>query len=238
MKKIIVLILSITMVIGLAACGGGGSKDKMRTLVQGNIDAIYKGKASQEYLDIIDSTPEHEKEAYLAGLETEAEFFCYYFNIVDSSYGETYDDVKEETKARIVDMYKQIYDKSKYETKESVKQSDGSYTVQLTLEPIDIMNQVYEALVNGTYEPYEEFMEKHKDVDTASMSDAEFDEFLEEYNEEYANLLIDCVLSFLPNLGYMDAKTMSIQVQEDSDGYFSINDDDWNKIDDYMIYYP
>lgn len=237
MKKTVILILTMAMVIGLAACGSDGT-DKMRTLVQGNIDAIYKGKASQEYLNIIGSTPEQEKDAYLSGLETEAEFFCYYFGIVDTSLGESYEDLREETRKKIVDMYKQIYAQSKYETKESVKQSDGSYTVQLTLEPIDIMEQVYYDLVGGTYAPYEEFNEKHADTNIDAMSDEEFEKFLEEYTDEYANVIIDCVLSHMPNLGYRDAKTMSIQIQENSDGFFSINDDDWTKIDDYMIYYP
>ena len=237
MKKSIVLILAIAMAVGLAACGGG-STDKMRTLVQGNIDAIYKGLASKEYLDVVESTPEQERDAYLAGMETEAEFFCYYFGILDSSFDESYEDLRDETKARIVDMYKQIYSQSKYETKESVKQSDGSYTVQLTLEPIDIIEQAYDDLTNGTYAPYEEFSEKYKDTNVDAMSDEEFEKFLEEYTDEYANIIIDCVMSHLPNLGYKEAKTMSIQIQEGSDGYFSINDDDWNKIDDYMIYYP
>ncbi len=238
MKKLIILLLSALMIFGLTACGGGSGGDKIQSLVQGNIDAIYLGKASDEYLKMIDSTPEIARQNYIDGLNTEAEFFCYYFGILDYSYGETFDDIKTETKDKIVAMYKQIYDKSKYSTKESVKQSDGSYTVQLTIEPIDIMEQASDLLLSGTYKPYEDFWAKYEDVNVDAMTDEEFVKFYDEYTDEYANVIIDCILSLLPDLGYKDAKTLSVQVQADSDDIYSINDDDWSKIDDYMIYYP
>ena len=237
MKKVIVILLSILMIFGLVACGGS-SDDRIQSLVQGNIEAIYLGNASKEYLEIINSTADIQRQNYIAGLNTEAEFFCYYFRVIDSAYNETYDDIKDETKDKIVAMYKQIYDKSKFSTKESVKQSDGSYTVQVTIEPIDIMEQAMDKLISGTYEPYEEFFAKHEDVNVDAMTDDEFIKFYEEYTDEYANIIIDCILGLLPNLGYKDPKTLSVQVQADSDDIFSINDDDWNKIDDYMIYYP
>lgn len=235
MKKSLISILILFIAIGLFACGG---TDTMRTLLNGNLDAIYLGKASQEYLDIINSTPEEEEKDYLEGLERESEFFCYYFDIIDSSLGESYETMRDETKTRIIDMYKQIYDKSKYETEKSIKQADGSYIVNLTIEPIDIMEQVYNDLINGTYAPYEEFNEKYKDTNFNAMSDDEFAKFLEEYTDEYANIIIDCVYSHLPNLGYTEAKKIPVRIQRDSDEVYSINQDDWNKIDDYMIYYP
>ncbi|MBO4234816.1 MAG: hypothetical protein J5928_00020 [Firmicutes bacterium] len=237
MKKAIVILLSICMFLGLASCGGN-SGDRIQSLVQGNMDAIYLGNASDEYIDIIGSTAETQRQNYIEGLNTEAEFFCYYFGIIDSSYDESYDDIKDETKDKIVAMYKQVYDKSKYSTKESVKQSDGSYTVQVTIEPIDIMEQAIDKLLSGTYQPYEDFWTKYEDINTEAMSDEEFNEFYEKYTDEYANVIIDCILGLLPELGYKDAKTLSVQVQADSDDIYSINDDDWNKIDDYIIYYP
>ena len=135
-------------------------------------------------------------------------------------------------------MYKQIYEKSKYEAKESVKQSDGSYTVQVSIEPIDIMEKAIETLSSGTYEPYNEFSARYEGVDAEAMSDEEFDAFYEAYIDDYTNTIIDCILSLLPSLGYKETKTISVQIQADDEGIYSINDDDWNKMDDYLIYYP
>lgn len=236
MKKVLATLLSIAMVLGLMACGSSG--DQIQTLVRGNIDAIYIGKTTDEYLKVVNSTTEQARDEYLDGLNTEAEFFCYYFGIISSTYAETYDDVKEETKAKIVDMYKQIYDKSKYEVKESVKQSDGNYTVQVLIDPIDIMETAVDMLSDGTYEPYENFVAKYDDMDTSEMSDAELDELVSEYNDELANVIVDLIISILPDLGYKDSKSLSVQVQKDDDGFYVINSDDWSKIDDYMIYYP
>ena len=239
MKKTVIIILSILMVFGLAACGSSSAPvDKMRTLVSGNLDAIYKGIISDDYLEVIDSTADVQRDNYIEGLNTEAEFFCYYFGILDSAYDESFDDIKEETKNKIVSMYKQIYENSKYEVKESVKQSDGSYTVQVSIDPIDIMEQTYDTLLSGTYAPFEEFDSQYEGVNIDAMSDDEFEVFYADYIDTYANVVIDCVLSLLPSLGYKETKTISVQIQADDEGIYSINDDDWNKMDDYMIYYP
>ncbi|MBQ7245451.1 MAG: hypothetical protein IJS33_00830 [Firmicutes bacterium] len=239
MKKIVIIILSILMVLGLAACGSSSTPvDKMRTLVSGNLDAIYKGIISDDYLEVIGSTADVQRDNYIEGLNTEAEFFCYYFDIVDSSYDESFEDLREETRNKIISMYKQIYEKSKYEAKESVKQSDGSYTVQVSIEPIDIMEKAIETLSSGTYEPYNEFSARYEGVDVEAMSDEEFDAFYEAYIDDYTNTIIDCILSLLPSLGYKETKTISVQIQADDEGIYSINDDDWNKMDDYLIYYP
>ena len=236
MKKAIALIIILALAMSLASCGGA-PKDDMHTLVQGNLDAVYKGKASEEYLQIVDSTPEEAKRLYLDGLDTEAEFFCYYFGIVDHNYDETYEDtVTDETKSRIIDMYKQIYEKSKYDIKESVKQNDGNYTVQAIIYPIDIMEKAIDVLY-GEYAPFDELNAKY-DVDTSTLSDEQLSNILDQYVNDYANLVIDCILDLLPNLDYKEPKSISVQVQADEAGIFSINDADFTRIDDYIIYYP
>ena len=240
MKKLPAIMLALTLALSLTACGGGGNSgtDDITTLVKGNIDAIYLGKVTDEYLTLIDSTKAQALQEYQDGLDVEAEYFCYYTGIVESEYSETYDDVSDANKQRIINLYKQIYDKSKYEVSDAVAQSDGDYTCKVVIYPIDIMEQADDVLNSGTYQPYEDFSAKWATAETDGKSDAELDAMYQEFSNDYADVMIGLVESLLPELGYKEPKSMSIQVQKGDDDVYRINTDDWNNIDNNMIYYP
>lgn len=240
MRKVFALLLVFILVFSLTACGGRGtvSEKTIHSLVQGNLDAIYLGKVTDEYLMLVDTTSEKSKKNYLDGLESEAEFFCHYFGIIDSEYDETFDDIDDEVKDIIIDIYKQIYDQSKYVVGEATKQDDGNYVVDVTIAPIDIMDKALDTLISGTYGPYEDFLKKYASVDVDEISDEEVLTMLLDYNTDYQDVIINLITELLPTLGYRNEKTVSVHVEKDEDGFYSINQDDWNKIDDYMIYYP
>ena len=42
----------------------------------------------------------------------------------------------------------------------------------------------------------------------------------------------------LDSIGYLEPQEMVVQVKQDSDGLWTIYDDDFNRIDVAMIYYP
>ncbi len=68
------------MMLSLCACGTS-FEDKVTTLVQGNIDSIYLGVNSEEYVKLVSSSEADLRESYEEGLEAEAEVFAYYFDI-------------------------------------------------------------------------------------------------------------------------------------------------------------
>lgn len=237
MKKLITVILILAVSLSLASCGGS-AQDKMQTLVKGNMDSIYLGKATSEYLNIVDLTPEAAKEEYLAGLEAEAEFFCLYFGIIDTNYNETYaEDVPDEIKQKIVDMYKEIYSHSAYKVGSSRTNGDN-YDVDLTIEPIDIMEKAIQKIDVEGYEPYDEFLSKYENLDMDSMSEEEINALLVEYNTDYATVIIDLITGLIPEIGFKEAKEMTVRIEPDTDGIYVINEEDWKAIDDYIIYYP
>lgn len=231
-KRAAALGLALVMAVGLSACTGSSEKD-VTTLVQGNIDEIYLGKFDADYLKMVDSTEEEAKQAYLDGLEVEAEYFANYWGIVDASYGESYEDLDESLQSDIVDLYKEIYSKSKYEIQPATKQSDGSYTVKVLVDPIDIMEQAVDLYTNDEYEPLNEFWDKYAETDFSVMSDEDYNA----YTHEYGELVVQLVRDQLPNLGYKEQKSQAIQVEK-TDDVWSINADDWGIFDSYVIYYP
>lgn len=243
-KRGSLILLALAAALSLTACSqvgglvqditGGGEDQAVTTLVRGNIDEIYLGKYDAEYLELVGSTEAEAEQAYLDGLEVEAEFFANYWGIVDSSLGESYADLDETLQADIIALYKDIYSHSKYEVKQAVRQEDGSYTVQVLVDPIDVMQKASDLYDNDGYEPLNAFWTKMNQMDPASVTDTVYAEL----TNEYGSIIVQMVREQLDSLGYLEQKSLSIQVQEDSDGYLSINQDDWGIFDSYVIAYP
>lgn len=234
-KRAAALGLALGLVLGLSACKGGSSDvDNVTTLVRGNLDEIYQGKYDPEYLKLVDSTESEGEEAYLEGLEVEAEYFAYYWGIIDASYDEKFEDLDQSLRDDIVALYKDIYSHSKYEVEPAVKQEDGNFTVKVTVEAIDVMQQASDLYDNDTYEPLNAFYEKLGNVNPEEMTEEQYAEI----TNEYGRIIVQLVKEQLPNLGYQEAKSLSIQVEKDDKGVFSINNDDWERFDTMVIAYP
>lgn len=232
-NKAMAFFLALCAAFSLCACGGISTED-VTTLVQGNINEIYLGQYDADFLEMVDTTEEEAEQAYLEGLEVEAEYFAYYWGILDSSLGEVYTDLDESLRNDIVELYKEIYRQSKFSVESAAKQDDGSYAVKVLVEPIDIMEQAEALYMNDEYEPLNEFWSKHMETDFSAMTDEEY----LAYTHEYGEVIVGLVRDQLPNLGYMDQKSQSIQVEPNADGILCINEDDWSIFDSYVIYYP
>ena len=233
MKKCVLAVsLVLAMSFGLTACGNSGT-EQATALVQGNLDEIYLGRVTEDYLKLIDGTKEESAQAYLDGLEVEAEYFVNYWGIVESDYGETYANLDEDFQNEVIEMYKEIYSYSKYKVQEAVKQDDDSYSVKVIISPIDIMEQAEDLYLNDEYEPLNAFWTKYAEYDFSTMSDEDY----MAYTHEYGRVIVQMMYDLLPNIGYMDEKSMVLQV-ETIDGVMSINDDDFGIFDSYVISYP
>ena len=232
MKKLICLLLLLCMLFSLTACGGSELKD-VTLLVKGNIDVIYLGKYDPAYLKLVDSNERIAEQEYLSGLEVEAEYFAHYWGIVDSNYDESFEDLDESFRQEIIELYREIYSHSKYEVQEAIKQDESSYAVKVLIDPIDVMDQAVTLYENDEYEPLNDFWVKYADADFSLMSDEEY----LNYTHEYGRIIVQLVRDQLPNLGYMEQKSQTLQVQE-TDGVQTINSDDWAIFDSYVIYYP
>lgn len=237
MKRILASILLVALLLTVGGCSvltDMVGTSRITKLVQGNIDTIYKGIFDPEYLDIVDDTEAKAEMDYLDGMEVEAEYFAFYWGILDSDLDEKYEDLDEEFRHELVLMYKEIYSHAKYEVNDAVAQKDGSYTVQVYIEPMDIMEQAYELYNSGEYAPLNDFWEKYAGIDLSAMSDEEY----WDYTHEYGRIVMQMVKDLIPQMGYLEQKSQAIQVQEDDDGYLRINDDDWNIFDEYILSYP
>ena len=244
MKKMASLVVLGAIGISTVGCGAISStiinevvekvtEDTAVTLVQGNLDAMYKGIYSEEYVEMLaDETEEDLVQAYEEGMLVEADYFAYYWGMYDAEYGESYEMLSESVREDILQLCKDIFAQTKYEIQESTTLSDGNYSVKVSVEPSYIMKQAEE--MYDRYDDLEAFWEKYRFVNVDDMSDEEY----QAYGDEYARIIIKMVRELLPEMKYMDAKTQMIQVEEDENGVLFINEDDWNVFNGYIVYYP
>lgn len=236
MKRVLAGVLVLVMVMAVGGCSvltDMVGTSRITKLVQGNIDAIYKGIYSPEYLDIVNDTEEQAEQDYRDALDVEAEYFAYYWGILDADLEEQYEDLDADFRAELAQMYQEIYRHARYTVNDAVAQKDGSYTVQVYIEPMDIMEQAYELYDSGEYEPLNDFWNKYAGVSLADMSEDDY----WAYTHEYGRVLVKMVTDLIPNMGYLEQKSQAIQVQEGSDGILRINEDDWSIFDDYILSY-
>ena len=231
-KRFVLLSLVLCTMIALTACNLSPLLRgfDVEGYVTGNIDSIYLNKHSKTYLEIVDTTEEIAKQDYLDGLNVAAEYFALYWGIVEPDYGERYDDLSDALKKKITDLLDEIYSHTKYTIGSSSKTDDG-YTVEVFVSPINIMELAYDAAAD--YAPLQAFLNKYADTDFNAMSDADY----WAYTHEYGNVIVQLVRDQLPNLGHKDTKSLVMRIEKE-DGFYTINNEDWNLFDSYVIYFP
>ncbi len=221
MKRLSALLVVAMLAVCLSACGSSFADD-VTLLVQGNLDELYLCKFDQEYMELVNTTEEDCMDNYLGGLEMEAEVFAYYFNITNPT-----DEINEQ----IIELYKQIYSHSKFTVNPASELDENTYAVKVQVSPIDIFQRVVDAEAAGALD---DFYGKYTEAQVNAMSDAEY----AAYDAEWANRIIQLCYQELENVDYMEEQSLAIQVSKDSDGFWSITDNDLAAIDELIIYYP
>lgn len=233
-KTLAALGLVLAMGLSLTACdniskvmGGLGGDIDAVAYIQGQMDEMYLGKFDPDYLKMVEIDEAEAQETYDNNAKVESEFFMSYVEI---------DYPTDEFKARLAGIYKEIYKKADYTVVSSAKQDDGSYSVKVTVRPLDIMDLFMEAAPDKV----DEYNAQFDDVDTDAMSDEEYNDWYENvYDAGYQTVMADMLESLIPQMGTMEEKSIAVQIEEDPDeGYLSINDESLSNLDALIIYYP
>ncbi|MBE6661332.1 MAG: hypothetical protein E7605_08030 [Ruminococcaceae bacterium] len=235
--RAIVIVLALAMLMSATACNllpDPLGEAAVTRLVQGNLDTLYLGEFSKEYMELVHSSEQELQDLYMEGIVMEAEYFAWYWGIIDTDADETLEHLDKQLRQNIIDLYIKISDQAKYEVESAVKMNDGSYTVKVWIQPIMIMEQALEVYEKGSYQPLEDYRRKSQNVDWENISSQEYWAM----TNEYGQIIVDMVVSLLPTLGHDVHKSMVIQVAEDEDGYLQINGDDLGTFNSYVVTYP
>ena len=228
-KSILCTVLLLSLLISITGCNDVQDQ-LMIDMVKGDLTALYLNEYDDTYLSLCDMTREEGEKLYEEGIQYDAEYFAYYWGIIDD--GEvTYADLDEQLQKEIYDICDTISKKTKFKVKSAAKQDEKSYSVKVIVETIDVMekaNVLYE-----DYEPLNEFWKKTEDVDYMTIP---AEEYLALRNE-YGFIMVDIMKEVLPDLGYSDEKSLNIQV-ELIDDYWTTNEDDLATFYEYHLSYP
>lgn len=221
-KRMAALALSAVLALGISACGGqsaGISKFDAKTYVEGLMRETYLGEFDPEYLELVGIDEDEAQQSYETGISNEVNFFI---DLYEIEYPE------EELYEELTELYKEIYSHAKFEVTDAVKMDDGSFSVQVTVEPIDIVQLAdtdWDKTISAFYEDYP--METQYAMTT---------EEYQEMDREYAQIVLDLYKDKLEETGNMTAKTILVSVAKEN-GAYTISDDDFAKLDELIIDY-
>lgn len=231
MKKHHLLALSLLLLLGLTACDSSISTMDAAQCVQVELDATYKGQFD-EFVDFYNNvTREDARTQYQSNTSGEAYNVMMALGLEDFE-GETVEP-SELQLHRATELYEDIYAKSDYTVVSSSKQSDGTFAVKVTVRPMDIFQLFSENIDEG----FADFYAKYDAVDTDSMTDEEFQTwYLDAFVPDYYDTLLDVLEAQLPDIGYLDEKSIVVQVIVDDAGLY-ITQEDWYNLDALIIDY-
>lgn len=222
-KRVITLALAALTALSLSACGGI-SRDDATTYVQGELDAVYKGIYSQEYIDLVDDMTEADaQEKHDYNVSAEAPFLLDYLTI-------EYPDDAVTAKAESV--IAEIYSHAKYTVGKADKTQNGDFTVEVTLSPIEILSQLEDQVYLDNWQA----ALADAGITTQEQLDALSEEDYAEIDRSYGMAMLESLEALIPELTYGADQIVMLQLKLEDDAY-SLVETGWQTLDQIMIDY-
>ena len=175
-KKALAAAAAAALMLALTACQNV-AKDAT-VYIQGELDATYLGKVSQDYIDVVEGMTEAAaKEKYDYNIEAEAQYLLSYLGVelpTDAVY------------ARAEEVVGEIYSHAKYAVAYAELMKSGDIAAEVTVSPIEIIPLMPEELYMDTWTAVKQEAGV-TDEEVALMSDEEY----QALDEQYAMVLLD-----------------------------------------------
>lgn len=214
-KHLVLITTVILLASSLSGCGlFRNYKKEYMAYVKGILDVNYKGEFD-EYRKLTKASEEETQKVYDDGIA----YFC---TALMNYYG-LQDIEGSDIKPQFTELAKNIYKKASYEVTGAEK-SSGTYTVDITIYPIDILTITHDDVV-----AYIEDFNNRVDA-------GEFNEYdREQYEITYAQGIIDILNKALEQSGNLEeAKNITVTIINDGEVYY-ISDADFLALDNAII---
>lgn len=213
-KHLIIVMLTALMLLSLTGCSLlGNSKKTYANYVTSLLDTNYKADFT-DYMKITNATQEEAQTVYDDGIDYLADALMAAYGVKDTE--------GSDIKAQFQTLAKDIYSHASYEVSD-VTNTDGTYTVTVTIYPIDILVSTYDDVA-----AYIENMNQR-------VAAGDYDDYeLDAYENEYAQGIIDILTDALPNVGNGEGVSVTVTIQDNGE-YYYISDDDFLALDKAML---
>jgi len=194
--------------------------------VKGELDATYLGTFDKEYIDLVkDMTEADAKEMYENNVKWEAEILVESALPIDMPTDAVYERAEE--------VIAKIYSHAKYTVADAEKLKSGDMAVEVTVSPMEIIPLLTSDFMQ---ESWFDILDAHG-IETQEQMDALSDDEYQVLDEEYALGLLDELDRLIDDLTYGEDQVIMLQMKKDSDGYYSLVESGWQKLDEVMIDY-
>lgn len=208
---------ALALCLLLTACAGGVTGKDAQAYVQGHLDAAYLGVCSKEYLDLVeDMTEDKAQRLHRSNIAWEAEILLEDFFQVEYPTAEM--------TRRAEELIEELYSQAKYTVGAGSKAKDGSFTVEVTVSPIEVLHLIadedlFDALEQSGY--------------VEAKTDAE----VEAADAIYGMLALDKLEQLLPRLTYGEDQVVTLRLEPDEEGRYTLVETGIQKVDEVMIDY-
>lgn len=209
--KFISLLLALTLLLSLTACGSKASN--YQAYVKSLITSNYLG-VTGDYVRLTGANDEDAEATYLQNVTRLANNLATYYGLDISA--------DPQLAPAMVDLSKQIYGKAKFDVGKAYKDNNINY-VDVTIYPIDILNQT-NAEVSAYVEKF------NQAVDNGDYNDYT----KEEYEYEFATGIIGILAAAVEEIEYTEPETVTVRIITADDTYY-IGNEDFRNIDRCII---
>lgn len=217
LKKMSILSMVFIMVISLGGCSLFDSKSKVYSrYIISLLDINYKN-VSKDYMTLTGVSQQDAEAVYVANMDYQAHNLMNYYGVKEVDDGTIL--------SEFYYLAQSIFSNAKYEVTDVIvdKETD-SYTLELTVYPLDTLETTYDQVVS--------YIENFN----ARVDEGDFNDTTEvEYETEFAEGIISILKSTVDNPGYMDPVVLEIPIQPSND-YYYITDEDFLAIDKSILY--
>ena len=197
-KRPVVTALALVLALALAGCSAPRRAD-VKLYLQGLLDETYLNKTTPEYLDMVEIDQADADAAYQDSLSAEAAYFAAYFDLGG---------LDEADAQQVTDLCAQVLQHAKYEVVSAALQEDGSYSVKVSVEPIDFIQRV----------------RARCPADAGDGAD-------------WTDQLLDLCGALLPGTGNGDAQELTVQLERDDDNCYALTGEDFARLDAAILDY-
>lgn len=216
-KKLLIACLISSLTLSLVGCSLFDSKSKVYSrYITSLLDINYKN-VSKDYMTLTGVSQQDAEAVYVANMDYQAHNLMNYYGVKEVDDGTIL--------SEFYYLAQTIFSNAKYEvTDVLVDKETDSYTLELTVYPLDTLETTYDQIVS--------YIENFN----ARVDEGDYNNTTEvEYETEFAEGIIDILKSTVDNPGYMDPVVLQIPIQPSNEYYF-IEDEDFIEIDKNILY--
>lgn len=215
-KKFISVLLAAAVL--LLSCAGltGCAKFDKTAYVQAALDSIYKGEHTT-FSEITKTDVSVLENNYLNAIDAEMVSFINYMGI-----GDYIDDVNQDVRTKIRHLLQQIYKHTSY----SVGPENEDGTIPVKILPISLYSLSGEDITDYM----QDFFDKNDKKEFKDLTN-------EEFYSRYIDGIINIMTKSMNAITYTNEITVNVTVNLDDNGVYSISEDSFAEIDQYILDY-